>query len=61
MTDDLNKLSECPDGHVPETWLCNSWVLVGCKKCGIAVAAYKSFEQSEHDWNVIMRTVHSHD
>ena len=47
-------LLDCPAGHLAETWLCGGWVLVGCKKCGHAVAAHKSFEQAEHDWNTLM-------
>jgi len=52
---EFSALLDCPAGHKAEFWLPgNGWVLAGCKRCGHAAAAYKSFEQAEHDWNVMM-------
>lgn len=46
------ELLDCKAGHKAEFWLPGGgWVMAGCKKCGIAAAAYKSFEQAKRDWN----------
>lgn len=46
-----NDLLDCKCGAPAKVWLDNSWVLTGCRCCGIASAAYKSFERSKKDWN----------
>ena len=44
---------DCSCGKFPEVWNENEWVLVGCKPCGVAAAAYKNLEQAVVDWNNI--------
>lgn len=48
---------DCSCGKFPEVWYENRWVLVGCKSCGVAAAAYENLKQAIVDWNNIQKFV----
>lgn len=47
------KARKCNCGNDATFWLLAGWVYTGCKGCEIAGSAFKSFELSVLDWNLV--------